>query len=34
MGQYYNTDTRAEGKFTEVLSKDLAGEYVKYVNDI
>ena len=34
MGQYYNIDTRAEGKFTEVLSKDLAGEYVKYVNDI
>ena len=34
MGQYYNTETRAEGKFTEVLSKDLAGEYVKYVNDI
>ena len=34
MGQYYNTDTRAEGKFTEVLSKDLAGEYVKYVNEI
>ena len=34
MGQYYNTDTRAEGKFTEVLSKDLADEYVKYVNDI
>ena len=34
IGQYYNTDTRAEGKFTEVLSKDLAGEYVKYVNDI
>ena len=34
MGQYYNTDTRAEGKFTEILSKDLADEYVKYINDI
>ena len=34
MGQYYSTNTRAEGTFTKLLSDDLTAEYVKYVNAI
>jgi len=34
MGQYYSTNTRADGTFTKLLSDDLATEYVKYVNAI
>ena len=34
MGQYYSTNTRADGTFTKLLSDDLAAEYVKYVNAI
>jgi hypothetical protein len=34
LGQYYSTDSRAEGTFTKLLSDDLAQEFVKYVNNI
>ena len=34
MGQYYITDTRADGTFTKLLSDDLTTEFVKYINAI
>ena len=34
IGQYYFTDTRADGNFTKLLSDDLTAEFVKYVNNI
>ena len=34
IGQYYSTDTRADGNFTKLLSDDLTAEFVKYVNNI
>ena len=34
IGQYYTTDTRADGTFTKLLSDDLTSEFVKYINAI
>ena len=34
IGQYFNTDTRADGTFTKLLSDDLTQKYVDYVNKI
>ena len=34
MGIYYNTNTRADGTFTKLLSEDFAAEFVKYINEI
>ena len=34
MGQYYSTNTRAEGTFTRQLSSDLANKYFEYVNEL
>ena len=34
IGQYYSTDTRADGTFTKLLSNDLANEFYKYLNDV
>ena len=31
---YYNTNTRADGTFTKLLSEDFAAEFVKYINEI
>ena len=34
IGQYFNTDTKADGTFTKLLSDDLTQKYVDYVNKI
>ena len=34
IGQYYSTNTRADGTFTKLLSDDLTSEFVKYINAI
>ena len=34
IGQYYSTDTRLEGTFTKLLSEDLTGKFVEYINSI
>ena len=34
MGQYYSTNSRAEGNFTRKLSSDLANKYFEYVNEL
>ena len=34
IGQYFSTDTRADGTFTKLLSDDLTQKYVDYVNNI
>ena len=34
IGHYFNTDTRADGTFTKLLSDDLTQKYVDYVNKI
>lgn len=34
MGQYMDTDTRAEGTWTRVLSQDLAAAYGEYINEL
>lgn len=34
MGQFASSGTRAEGTFTEALSKDLAASYADYINEL
>ena len=34
IGQYYSTDTRADGTFTKLLSDDLSAKFVEYINSI
>ena len=34
LGQFVNSNTRAEGTFTQALSQDLAKEYANYINQL
>ena len=34
IGQYYSTDTRADGTFTKLLSDDLSAKFVEYINSL
>ncbi|MCI2049490.1 MAG: esterase [Lachnospiraceae bacterium] len=34
MGQYFDTDTRASSSFTSALSKDMAVNFVAYINEL